>query len=349
MRGKEIRLEFGRSRANTIPAGKGRMKKIMGRLWSLVGFVAVVGSFYLLYHELKGESVGAEVWADLKAIPLSAYLAAGASTLVAYAALAWYDHIALLHLGVKHISWIYISICSFTTYALSHNIGASVLSGAMVRYRAYSTKGLTVTQVGVLVTFCALTFALGSVLVGGLLLTTYPAMMQRLSGMLPEIITDPGTALMIGLGCLAVVALYIMGSLMRFRPRTISKMQIVYPRPGVMVRQLFAAPIELAGAAGIIYFALPETSNPGFLVVLGTFLFSFSAALVSTAPAGLGVFELLFIKAMPDVPHLKVLSALLVFRLFYLVIPLLVAIAVVIIFERGKLTEGKDRGRGDPS
>jgi hypothetical protein len=32
-----------------------------------------------------------------------------------------------------------------------------------------------------------------------------------------------------------------------------------------------------------------------------------------------------------------------------LVIPLLVAIAVVIIFERGKLTEGKDRGRGDPS
>lgn len=83
--------------------------------------------------------------------------------------------------------------------------------------------------------------------------------------------------------------------------------------------------------------------------MLGTFLFSFSAALVSTAPAGLGVFELLFIKAMPDVPRLKVLSALLVFRLFYLVIPLLIAIAVVIIFERGKLMEDKGRGRGDPS
>jgi uncharacterized membrane protein YbhN (UPF0104 family) len=59
------------------------------------------------------------------------------------------------------------------------------------------------------------------------------------------------------------------------------------------------------------------------------------------------VFELFFIKAMPDVPHLKVLSALLVFRLFYLVIPLLVAIAVVIIFERGKLREGE--GRSDPA
>lgn len=267
---------------------------------------------------------------------------------MAYAALAWYDHIALRHLGVKHISWIYISICSFTTYALSHNIGASVLSGAMVRYRAYSTKGLTVAQVGVLVTFCALTFALGSILVGGLLLTTHPAMMQRLSGMLPDIITDPDVALTIGLGCLAIVGLYVVGSLMRFRPVTIGKIQIVYPRPEITVRQLFAAPMELVGAAGIIYFALPETGNPGFLVVLGVFLFSFSAALTSNAPAGLGVFELLFIKAMPDVPRLKVLSALLVFRLFYLVIPLLIAVAVVTIFERGKFREGEDRGRSDP-
>ena len=67
----------------------------------------------------------------------------------------------------------------------------------------------------------------------------------------------------------------------------------------------------------------------------------------STAPAGLGVFELFFIKAMPDVPRLKVLSALLVFRLFYLVLPLLIAIAVVIIFERSKLRKGD--GRSDPS
>jgi hypothetical protein len=68
-----------------------------------------------------------------------------------------------------------------------------------------------------------------------------------------------------------------LASLMRFRPLTIGKIQIVDPRPEIMVRQLFAAPMALVGAAGIIYFALPETGNPGFLVVLGTFLFSFSA------------------------------------------------------------------------
>jgi len=60
--------------------------------------------------------------------------------------------------------------------------------------------------------------------------------------------------------------------------------------------------------------------NPGFFVVLAVFIASFSAALASNAPGGLGVFELLFIKAMPATPQVEVLSALLVFRLFYLIV-----------------------------
>jgi uncharacterized membrane protein YbhN (UPF0104 family) len=118
-----------------------------------------------------------------------------------------------------------------------------------------------------------------------------------------------------------------------------ARFEIEYPRPDVMFRQLFAAPLELIGAAGIIYFALPDVGNPGYLVVLGAFLLSFSAALVSHAPGGLGVFELLFIKLMPDVPRLEVLAALLVWRLFYLIVPLLAALVVVALFERRKLIE----------
>ena len=70
-------------------------------------------------------------------------------------------------------------------YALSHDIGASVFSGAMVRYRRYSTKGLTASQVAVLVVLCSYTFGFGNVLLGGLVLTYDPELMQRLSGFLP--------------------------------------------------------------------------------------------------------------------------------------------------------------------
>lgn len=65
-----------------------------------------------------------------------------------------------------------------------------------------------------------------------------------------------------------------------------------------MLRQLAAAPLELLGAAGIIYFALPDAVNPGFIPVLAIFLASFSVALASHAPGGLGVFEIVFLTAM---------------------------------------------------
>jgi uncharacterized membrane protein YbhN (UPF0104 family) len=88
------------------------------------------------------------------------------------------------------------------------------------------------------------------------------------------------------------------------------------------------------GAAGIIYFALPAAGNPGFIAVLGVFLVSFSLGLVSNAPGGLGVLEFSFISAMHGVPRPGVISALLVFRLLYLILPLIFSIAVVIAFER---------------
>ena len=43
--------------------------------------------------------------------------------------------------GVHHISWLFVSICFFMTYALSHNIGASVFSGALVRYPRLYVEG----------------------------------------------------------------------------------------------------------------------------------------------------------------------------------------------------------------
>ena len=314
------------------------MKSKLEYVWPAVGLAAVIFSCWLLWRELHAVSL-ADIAASLAAIRPHQYLLAGLSTVVAYAALAWYDRIALLHLGVRHISWAFIALCSFTTYALSHNIGASVFSGAMVRYRAYSTKGLSAGQVAVLVALCSFTFGLGTILLGGVVLTFEPEQLARLSGVLPEVLTNATSARLLGLALLGFVALYTLGSVLHFRPLAIGSFKIEYPRPQITVRQLVAAPAELLGAAGIIYFALPEVGNPGYFVVLAVFLASFSAALASHAPGGLGVFELVFLTAMPDIPKAEVLAALLVFRLFYLLLPLLFALFVVLLFERARLAK----------
>ncbi|MCJ2049552.1 lysylphosphatidylglycerol synthase domain-containing protein [Methylobacterium sp. J-070] len=315
------------------------MKKLSEFIWPLIGLAAVIVSGYFLYQELKTTSLSA-IWAAILAIPPHRILLAALSTLVAYAALAWYDRIALLHLGVHHISLLFVSLCSFTTYALSHNIGASVFSGALVRYRAYTAKGLTAAQVAVLVALCSFTFFLGTVLLGGFTLVVDPTLLTRLEGKLPGFLTDPKTALVVGICMLGFVALYVVGSILRLRPLHIRSFKLEYPRPGIMGRQLLAAPLELLGAAGIIYFSLPEAMNPGFIPVLAIFLASFSVALASHAPGGLGVFEIVFITAMHITDEAQkdaIIAAVIIFRIFYFWIPALVSVIVVIAFERSRL------------
>ena len=208
------------------------MKRILDFFWPLMGFAAVAVSLWLLRQEFKGEAVGPDVWEHVKSISLGHHLLAMLSTLVAYAALAWYDRIALLHLGVKNISWVFISLCSFTTYALAHNIGATVFSGGVVRYRAYHSKGLSAAQVAVLVAVCSLTFALGTVLLGGIISVLEPEQLGRFRGMLPEkfrFLTDPTTARLVGVVFLSGIAIYVAGSIFRFRPLMIRGFRLDYP------------------------------------------------------------------------------------------------------------------------
>lgn len=335
------------------------MKRYLDYLWPIIGLVAVVWSVELLWDKLKAEAgsdaaikallADAGLWQSIKiiahrighkiaVIPPEAFLHAALATLVAYAALAWYDRIALIHLGKeKGISWPYISLCSFVTYALSHNIGASVFSGGMVRYRAYHAKGLSAAEIAVLVALCSFTFAFGTILLLGLVLVGEPQILRPLHRLSQWFGIGDTQARLIGFGLLGFCLLYTIGSWLRFKPLRIGKFELVYPRLPIVFRQYLAAPLELMGAAGIIYFALPEQGNPGFLIVLGAFLLSFSAGLLSQVPGGVGVMEAVFLAVMPGVPAPAVFAALLIWRLFYLILPLVFSLPIVLAFERAQL------------
>ncbi|VXB31203.1 conserved membrane hypothetical protein [Pseudomonas sp. 8AS] len=311
------------------------MMKRSDWIWTLIGLAAVVFSCYLLYQEIQTISLD-ELSDSLLAIRPHNWLMAAGATLGAYFALAWYDRIAIAHLG-KKISWWFITLCSFTTYALAHNIGASVFSGAVVRYRAYSSKGLGAHDIGLLIFFCSFTFALGTLLSGGAVLVCQPELIKRVADV------SPWLSVLIGSVMLGLVALYVLGSWRQFQPWKWGKLHVEYPRLGVVAKQLLAGPLELACAAAIIYFALPAESNPGYLVVLGVFLASFSLALLSHAPGGLGVLEVTFLAAMPELPKADVLAALIVFRGFYLLLPFALSLLVVMSFEWGQWTSRRKR------
>ena len=302
--------------------------KLKKYIWPLIGIIAMVVSIYILYHKLSAISFS-DITSRLGALSPHHWVLAAFFALLAYAALAGYDRIALQHLG-KKIPLHYIAICSFTTYALSHNIGASVFSGAVVRYRAYSKKGLSGVEIAVLVAFCSFTFALGTILLSGLVLVIRPDLITLVHEGIPSWL-----AVTIGIGMLTFVALYILGSLLQLRPLKIGKsFQISYPHFSIVVQQLIIGPLELIGAAGVIYATLPDIGNPGFIAVLGVFLASFTVTLLSNAPAGgVGVLEALFMAGMPNMNPADVISALIVFRLLYLIIPLVISLFFVAAFE----------------
>ncbi|WP_119942980.1 lysylphosphatidylglycerol synthase domain-containing protein [Neorhizobium sp. NCHU2750] len=317
-------------------------------LWPTIGGLTIALSAWLLYKELRGLSLD-DLWGSLAAIAPRHWLLAAASSLLAYWALAAYDRIALMHLGRK-IDWFFITVCSFTTYALSHNVGASVVSGAVVRYRAYSTKGMAPAEIGVLIAMCSVTFILGTMMLIGIILVIEPELIDRFGDLIPvEATAATGYVL------LFLIALYVLASFMKLKPLTLrlsklGSVNIVYPAPRVVLPQLLVAPVELIGAAGIIYFALPEAGNPGYMIVLGIFLVSFSAALLSHAPGGLGVLELVFVMGLPDMNPADVIAALLVFRLFYLILPFIMALVVIFVFERSQFhrQEPLDMQRAKP-
>lgn len=307
--------------------------KAKSYIWPLVGLAAVGFSAWLLYGELRYTSLD-DVWEGLAAIAPHQWFLSALSAIVAYAALAGYDHIALLHLK-RSVSWVFVTICSFTTYALAHNIGGSVLSGAVVRYRAYASKGLSGREVGILVGLCSLTFALSVMLLTGLVLVLHPDLLDRFAN-LPRLPLSHG----IGFILLLLVAAYVFGSWLHLKPLKIGRFELQYPELPIVARQLIIGPLEIMAAAAIIYFALPGVENPGYLTVLGVFLISFSVALLSHAPGGLGVLEVVFLAGLPDMDPASVMAALLVFRMFYLIIPLILAIFVVLGFERSQLARG---------
>lgn len=332
-------------------------------LWLCVVFGVIAWSLWLLYAKLRGEVAtdplareqlaSGSFWVSLGVIaesigrsisdvPATGYGLAALSALLAYIALAWYDRIALIHLDrEREISWPFIASCSFVTYALGHNIGASVLSGGLVRLRVYGSCGLSAAEVAILVALCSFTFVFGTVLLTGLVFVVQPEIVQPLAELIPRLDLPVTMVQSIGAAMLGLCSLYVLGSWRHFKPVHFRSVHIVYPRLPVVARQLIAAPLELVAAAGIIYFVLPETGNPGFVTVLGAFLLSFSAGLLSQTPGGIGVMEAVFLALLPSITPSDIIAALLIWRLMYLLIPLAVSLPLIVAFERLQLRRDK--------
>src|SRR5262249_28666462 len=81
---------------------------------------------------------------------------------------------ALRTIGRNDVPYWAAALAAFTSYAVGHNVGASVFTGGAVRYRVYSAWGLTAIEVAKICFVAGLTFWLGNATVLGLCILYAP-------------------------------------------------------------------------------------------------------------------------------------------------------------------------------
>ena len=298
---------------------EGRAGALLRHAPAVLGVALLVGALYVVQRELSSLRLD-DVLHAMGAIPLSSLALGFATTVVAYLVLTLYDMLGTRFVG-HPLPYGRIAFASFTAYALSHNIGFAMVSGAAIRYRLYALWGLSPLQIAGVVAFCSLTFVLGGLTLGGIVLLTVPHAVPGFGEWMPSIVMHAVGVVMLGL-----VVFYVMAGRLRGRPLRIGRTEVPLPGLRLAVMQVALATVDVALTALIFYVLLPDTPGLTFLVFLAVYVTAYTAAMASHVPGGLGVFDGTILVGLTDlVPAATAVGALLVFRLLYYILPLFIA------------------------
>jgi len=285
---------------------------------ALLGALLLFGALYAVQREFRSLQLDA-VGQALDAIPARALLLGFLFTALSYAGLTLYDWLGTIYAGHR-VGYGRVAFASFCAYALSHNLGFAAVSGAAVRYRLYAHWGLAPGQIARVVAFCSLTFGLGGMVLGGAILFVEPRAVPFFGDHLPP-------AVLYGFGVLlwGVVVGYV--TLARW-VGTIRPFGHTIELPGfrMALAQVALATADVALTATIFWVLVPHAPGLNWLIFLGIYVTAYTAGLAANVPGGIGVFDSAVLFGLaPYLAAPRIVAAVVVFRLYYYVIPLFLA------------------------
>jgi phosphatidylglycerol lysyltransferase len=289
------------------------------RRWLLPGATLLVfaGVALALHRELEQFRFSA-VLAHLRAIPAATILAAIFWTAISYWLLGFYDVLALRYLGRK-VSYVRALFTSFIAYSFGHNFGIASLTGGAVRYRLYSSVGLSAADVATVAAFCMVTSAIGLSALAAVSFVIEPHQAAHLLHINHDIVFGGGVLLV------ALIGLYALWSLAGPRHIELLGYALRAPQPRVALPQILLAVVDLGVSAVVLWLLLPPGSGITLAGFLGAYSIAITAGIISHVPGGLGVFESLMVLGLPSIPTDQLVGSLLAWRAVYYLLPLLVA------------------------
>jgi glycosyltransferase 2 family protein len=294
----------------------------LSRIGFVLSLLIVIVAVVVLFHILRDidpdellDALEATNWRTLGIAGL--FVAAG------YLTLTFYDLFALRTIGRPDVPYRIAALAGFTSYAVGHNVGASVFSGGAVRYRIYSSFGLSVIEVTKICFIAGLTFWLGNATMLGLGILFAPQAARAID-QLPL-----GVNRVFALVVLAMLGAYV--AWVSAKPRVIGRdgWQITLPGGFLTLVQIAIGIIDLSCCATAMYMLVPDEPNLGFVTVAVIFVAATLLGFASHAPGGLGVFDAAMMVALWQFDKEELLAGLLLFRLLYYIIPFVISLVIL--------------------
>lgn len=291
-------------------------------LWPYVAAGTFAGAIALLHRELHGYTYRG-IMRSVAAVAPARIGWALVFTVLSYAALPGYDAMALSYVG-RPLPLHRTVFGSFIAYAFSQMLGFPLLTGGSVRLRLWSSWGLSSTEIAKAVGFVAFSFALGMVLLSGVVFVAEPSGTAAVLGL------PAGSLRALGAVELALVAGYVVWSMVRRGRIRVGAWKLAIPRPAIVGGQLLVPALDWTLAGAALYALLPPGHGLSFLTFLGVFLLAQFAGLVSHVPGGLGVVETLMVIVLtPSFGAPELLGALIAYRVVYYLLPFGAAVVMI--------------------
>lgn len=308
-------------------------KQFLARLGTVVLSLTVLAlCLWALVGELHAYDYR-QVWHSLVVVRRDRLLAAFLFTALGYWAMTGYDVLALYSL--RHLlPYPKTALAAFTSIAISNSVGLAFLSSSAIRYRLYSTWGLSKLEVAQVIAFGHLSFWLGMLAIGGVLFLVEPLTVPELLN-LPFVSVHPLGAIFLALA----LGYLVLSVLSRRKTLRWGDVTFKLPSPFISSAQIAISAFDWALAAAVLYLLFPPGTQLSYPAFFGIYLLSQFTGIVSNVPGGLGVFETIMLLLLsPIVPGEQILAALLTYRGIYYFLPLGTAILFLVSYEvRGRV------------
>lgn len=296
-------------------------QEVLKKISYLLPIAIFALSLWVLDRELHSLQLN-EILVSFPDIEPLSVVFASAFTFLSYIALISYDFLAMQYIG-QSVSYKEILRSSFTSTSISYSIGFNPLTSSSLRYRLYSTYGLTVLQIGKIITFCSITFWLGICFVGGLLLSFYTIDLPESLSFYEILLKALGFCLLLFLATYLVLCL-------QHKTFRVKGDEIRFPDIRTALVQIIISSLDSVFAGSALYFLLFGNGEISFPYLVAMFLVAQTIAYITTIPGGLGVFEAIMLLALA--PHLaleNIIVALVMFRIVYYLTPFLVGLIIL--------------------